>query len=177
MKSLVELHGGEVTAHSDGAGGGSTFVVRLPRAKEGSEVVKAPLVPQKEIDPSLPPTVALLVIDDNEDAADILGMLLRNEGYSVTVAYSSSDALAEAQRAAPAVVFLDIGLPDMDGYMLARKLREMPETKEAFLVALTGYVQPEDVQRAVAAGFDRHLVKPVTLPIIFELVNQAILKV
>jgi PAS domain S-box-containing protein len=161
VKGLVELHGGTVEAHSAGRGTGSEFVVRLhlagnPRA--GGSAGE---------DRSSPPTHAnphsacrILVVDDNADAADSLVALLRLEGHEVMVAYDGPAALAAAERAAPAVAFLDLGMPKMDGYELARRFRESPALRSVKLVALTGWGQPEDRARAAAAGFDHHLVKP-----------------
>lgn len=176
VKSLVELHGGNVTAHSDGIGEGSTFVVQLLRTKTASVQITENMVPKIENANSLPLTLSLLVVDDNKDAADMMGMLLEANGYRVSIAYSSSDALAKASLLSPAVLFLDLGLPNIDGYMLARRLREMPETKNAFLVAISGYGQPQDVQRAMDAGFNTHMIKPVDFSLVLAAVEQAILR-
>jgi PAS domain S-box-containing protein len=155
VKALVELHGGTVCAHSDGAGRGSRFTVRLPRASAGAETVPAAPAPAR----SSP--LRILVVDDNADAAESLAMLLELEGHVVKTAMNGESALALAASFAPDVALLDIGLPGMDGYALAAALRADPVHRALRLVALTGYGQPEDRERSRAAGFDMHLVKPV----------------
>lgn len=104
----------------------------------------------------------VLIVDDNEDAAESLAMLVELMGHRAWTALDGAAALAAARAHAPDVVLLDVGLPDMDGYEVARQLRRRAETEHAFLVALTGYGQPEDRQRALAAGFDRHELKPLS---------------
>jgi CheY-like chemotaxis protein len=161
VKSLVELQRGQVSARSEGAGKGSTFTVRLPRVKEASSNSG-----QRSARSALPRPASktrVLVVDDNEDAAGMLTLLLESQGHEVRVCYSASDALSTAKQSSPTILFLDIGLPDMDGYELARRLRVLPETARSLLVALTGYGQPQDKERALQAGFDHHLVKPVKL--------------
>jgi PAS domain S-box-containing protein len=158
VKSLMELHGGSVSAHSDGPGRGSEFVVRMPRLIE----------PQEEIEPAhadaetpiFGAAPRVMVVDDNTDAADSLAMLLQARGYIVSVAYDAEDALEQASAGAAQIFLLDIGLPEMDGYELARRLRSNPQTAHATLIALTGYGQSQDYERSQAAGFDHHLVKP-----------------
>jgi CheY-like chemotaxis protein len=160
VKSLLELQGGTVSAHSAGPGQGSRFTVRLPR-------VTAPGLPSDHRpETSAMPGAArtrVLVVDDNRDAAETLQLLLQAEGHETSIAYRGHDALTIARQASPDIVFLDIGLPDMDGYELARRLRALPETARASLVAVTGYGQPDDRQRAREAGIDHHLVKPARL--------------
>ncbi len=157
VKNLVELHGGTVEAHSDGPGRGSEFVVRLPvlslphaaNAGEG-ERTRSLAVPSRRI----------LVVDDNVDAAQSLAMLLQVSGHEVRTAHDGPTALQLAQTWPPQAVLLDIGLPRMDGYEVARRLRQQPAMENALLVALTGYGQEEDRRRALEAGFNAHLVKP-----------------
>jgi PAS domain S-box-containing protein len=159
VKSLVELHGGRVAAESEGAGRGSTFIVTLPRLEAG-----APEAPA-ESRASRPAAEALrvMVVDDNRDAADTLGMLLESLGHQVRVFNDPAKAI-EAVEAAPADVFvLDIGLPGMDGYTLARRLRAHPHGKDATFIALTGYGSEADRRRGGEAGFDHYLVKPANL--------------
>jgi PAS domain S-box-containing protein len=159
VKSLVEMHGGSVVGRSDGPGRGSEFVVRLPTvppspseaADDGGSGHSSP--------PSSPPR-RVLIVDDNADAADILAMLLRVGGHDVRTAHDGPAALETAAAFRPEVVLLDIGLPLMDGYQVARRLREQDGAKQALVVALTGYGQEEDRRRAEEAGFDAHLVKP-----------------
>jgi PAS domain S-box-containing protein len=156
VKSLVQLHGGSVSASSPGLGRGSEFVVRLPtvaaplhRAVEGAQ----------EAPPSRPRQV--LVVDDNADAASSLAILLRLEGHRADVAHSGPEALEAVARSRPDVVFLDIGMPGMDGYEVARRLRARHDPVAMKLVALTGWGQEHDRRLAQAAGFDDHLTKPV----------------
>jgi CheY-like chemotaxis protein/two-component sensor histidine kinase len=156
VKRLIEMHKGEVSARSDGLGRGSTFEMRLPRVAR-----PAPTPAVGEQFKSEPRRV--LIVDDNTDAADSLGLLLKFEGHETHVVYSAKEALASMESFNPEVALLDIGLPDINGYDLARQIRKMPQFKALRLIALTGYGQNEDQQRARAAGFDDHLVKPVAL--------------
>ncbi|WP_159397044.1 ATP-binding protein [Sorangium cellulosum] len=159
VRGLVELHGGRVAASSDGPGKGSEFSVRLPVAEERAQAAAAP--GEERETPSLPPRCRVLVVDDNSDAADSLAMLLRVLGYSVEVAYDGRQGAEIAERFCPDVVLLDIGLPKMNGYEVARYFREQPWGKGMVLVAMTGWGQQEDKQRATEAGFNVHLTKPV----------------
>jgi PAS domain S-box-containing protein len=159
VKSLVGLHHGTVSCESAGPGKGSTFTVCLPRllAEERQDDAHAS-------EPSSPGSTAplrILVVDDNVDAASMLSMLLEAGGHEVMTEYGSQAALARAEAEAPQVCILDIGLPDMDGNALARRLRAMPQTAGAVLIAVTGYGQENDQKQTHAAGFDHHLVKPV----------------
>ncbi len=158
VKNLVELHRGAVEAFSAGTGRGSEFVVRLPLAS-GDEV---PLTPA----PAQPPTATaaplkVLVVDDSEDATRMSAMLLRSWGHEVRVAHDGATALERAAGFYPHVILLDIGLPGMDGYEVARQVRQTPHLEDVRLVAVTGYGQETDRQRSQEAGFDVHLVKPV----------------
>ncbi|HEY2591547.1 MAG TPA: PAS domain S-box protein [Steroidobacteraceae bacterium] len=157
VKRLIEMHGGEVAAYSAGLGHGSTFEVRLPRIAQPEE-------PSSEPSRVKTPTRRVLIVDDNQDAANSLAMLLACEGHETAAVYSGSEALERVRAFQPDVALLDIGLPVMDGYELARRLRAMPESRGVRLVALTGYGQTEDHQRTREAGFDDHLVKPVDVP-------------
>ena len=154
VKGLVELHGGSVTAHSEGLGRGAEFVVRLPLAPavaEGPPARAPALAPGRR---------RVLVIEDNPDGAESLCELLELNGHEVRVAHDGPQGLAEAQRFRPDVVLCDVGLPGMDGYAVARAFRAEPELAGARLVAVTGYALPEDLQRANEAGFDGHIAKP-----------------
>jgi PAS domain S-box-containing protein len=157
VRRLVEMHGGSITAHSAGSGQGSEFVVRLPLVS----------IPQKGVN-----TVAsrcssrsvrrrVLVVDDNKDAAETLGALLRLRGHEVQVAFDGATALAAARASRPDFILLDLGMPGMDGYEVAQQLREQPALRHTVLVALTGWGQEDDRRRSQAAGFDFHMVKPV----------------
>jgi PAS domain S-box-containing protein len=156
VKRLVELHGGRVEARSDGQGQGSELDIHLPRSE-------APAVAPQPAAESLRRAIArrILVVDDNRDAADSTAELLREEGHVVQTAYSGAAALGVAKVFKPEVAFLDIGLPGMDGYEIARRLRTFPETAGARLIALTGYGQARDRALSREAGFDEHVVKPL----------------
>jgi signal transduction histidine kinase/CheY-like chemotaxis protein len=160
VKSLVELHGGSVTCASDGPGRGSRFTVALPRHAAPA----APAAPLHDTQAAAPDGgVSIMVVDDNVDAAATLAMLLEASGHRVMVEHEPLHALERARKEQPRVCLLDIGLPGMDGYELARHLRAQPETSRALLVAITGYGQDSDRLLATEAGFDRHLVKPIDL--------------
>jgi PAS domain S-box-containing protein len=156
VKRLVELHGGTVEARSEGAGKGSEFRLRFPMALAPAASQATAPVASNDNEPR-----RVLVVDDNRDAADSIADLLRLERHTVQTAYSGAAALGVARVFKPDVVFLDIGLPGMDGYEIARRLRTFPETAGARLIALTGYGQAGDRERSRAAGFDAHVVKPV----------------
>jgi signal transduction histidine kinase/CheY-like chemotaxis protein len=156
VKRLVEQHGGTVTARSPGLGQGSVFEIRLPR-------LVRPNAAAAEEPPFEAARRRVLIVDDNADAANSLAMLLALRGHETQVAFSGREALERIDAFRPEVVLLDIGLPEMDGYELADRLRERPALRGVRLVALTGFAQPEDQQRARSAGFDDHLVKPVSL--------------
>jgi PAS domain S-box-containing protein len=171
VKSLVELHGGTVACDSPGLGLGSRFVIGLPRLR--AQVPSAQGQATGADVPAVPGPLRILVVDDNEDAADTLAMLLEASGHEVLVEHGSRRALARAIDAAPQVCLLDIGLPDMDGTELARRLRALPETAGALLVAVTGYGQDSDRARTREAGFDHHLVKPIDLARLHALLEDA----
>jgi two-component system CheB/CheR fusion protein len=160
VRRLVELHGGTVDAQSAGPGRGSEFVVRLPAAPEGEAGARAGAA---GADAASPRALSrrVLVVDDNVDAADSIALLLRLGGHEVRVAHDGPTALLIARAFRPQVVFLDIGMPGMDGYEVARRLRREPGPQPALLVALTGWGHDEDRRRSQEAGFDHHLVKPV----------------
>jgi PAS domain S-box-containing protein len=158
VRRLVELHEGAVDVLSAGPGKGSEFAVSLP-------TVDRPVLPSKVLNPgrlfAAPPSMRVLVVDDNVDAANSLAMALRLSGQRVRVAYDGETALSFAAEDPPEAVLLDLGMPGMDGYQVARQLRGNPATCNVFIVALTGWGQDEDRRKSHAAGFDRHLVKPV----------------
>ncbi len=161
VKRLVELHGGSVTAHSDGPGKGSEFVIVLPALPPTRPAAPPAAEPAEAPSAAPPPALRVLVVDDNVDAAESLATLLRLEGQDVRVAHDGPAALEAAPAYRPDVVFLDIGMPGMDGYEVARRLRREPGLEGVLLVALTGWGQDEDRRRSREAGFDEHLVKPV----------------
>lgn len=155
----VVQHGGSVTAESAGLGRGSTFTVRLP-----CEMLDAPPADAAEEQPKVrtPPSGRrILVVDDNEDGAEMLAVLLQLSGHETATAHSGEAALSSAGAFRPEVAFLDIGLPGMDGYELARRLRSDPEHRHAVLVALTGWGGADDKHRSAEAGFDYPPTKPV----------------
>jgi two-component system CheB/CheR fusion protein len=160
VRRVVQLHGGRVTAYSAGRGRGSEFSVWLPLAESlpqatASALRTVPLAARLE-NPR-----RILVVDDNADMAETTALLLGNAGHTVQTASDGDSALSLAQEFHPQVVLLDVGLPDRSGYEVARQLRELPEMSGALIVAVTGYGQESDQQRARAAGFDHHLTKPV----------------
>ncbi|MGH7135924.1 MAG: hybrid sensor histidine kinase/response regulator, partial [Pirellulales bacterium] len=157
VKQVVTLHGGKVEAHSAGPGQGSEFVVRLPLPANVSTNAAAPTADAAERTPAL----RILVVDDNQDAADTTAMLLHVLGHEARVAYNGPDALAAASANPPDALLLDIGLPGMDGYEVARRLRADERLQHIPLIAITGYGRDVDYQLSQAAGFDAHLVKPV----------------
>lgn len=162
VRSLVEQHGGTVAARSEGARQGSEFVVRLPldlsRPITGVGAVPSPQTPGDQRPPA-----RVLVVDDNLDAADLFAEALRAAGHEVRAAYDGPSGLQAAEALVPEVAFIDIGLPLMDGYEVAQRLREAGAGRRLYLVAVTGYGQESDRERSRAAGFDLHLVKPVDL--------------
>jgi PAS domain S-box-containing protein len=160
VKKLVELHGGAIQAFSAGLGQGSEFVVRLPAfsGEKGSETGHGP---EGERVRTPPPCQRVLVVDDNVDAADSLALLLRLEGQDVQVAHDGFAALEMARAFRPVIVFLDIGMPGMDGYEVCRRLRQQSGEDSLLIVALTGWGQEEDRRRSQEAGFDLHFIKPV----------------
>ncbi len=158
VRSLVQMHGGAVRATSEGPGMGSEFEVRIPALKEAKPADDHTAGTAREGDEM--ESLRILAVDDYVDAAQMLGRLLRLDGHVVEIAHDGTTAIAIARDFKPDVILLDIGLPDMDGYEIARRLRG-EEKFEATLIALTGYGQEQDKLRASEAGFDFHLVKPV----------------
>lgn len=166
VRRLAELHGGSATAASPGAGLGSTFSVRLPLLEEEA---KAPAVLAAPANTTSGPHFRVLVVDDNVDAADTLAAVLDMMGHAAQVAHDGAQALALVPQFLPDVIFLDIGLPGMSGYEVARALRRIPAGANVVLVALTGWGAENDRSQSSAAGFDHHLTKPANLLAIGEL--------
>jgi PAS domain S-box-containing protein len=169
-KSLVELHGGTIEARSQGPGTGSEFLVKLPMQSEFTTVTESP---QQLLDRFVGiPSHRVLVVDDMSASANTLALLLNAIGQEVEVTYDGRSALEAAAELRPHVVFLDIGMPGMDGYEVARQLRANSELNGVSLVALTGYGQEEDRRRAFEAGFDHHLVKPTSIELLEQVLRQ-----
>jgi PAS domain S-box-containing protein len=173
VRGLVALHGGQVEARSEGLGCGSEFTIRLPRCVVRLAPVDAS-VPAIAGTQLLPQRKRLLVADDNRDAATSLSAILELTGYSVTTVFCGQDALAAAARLKPEAYLLDIGMPDMSGYEVARRIRQEAWGRNAYVMALTGWGQAQDKEAARAAGFDEHLTKPVDPAVLEALLLRAL---
>ena len=173
VNQLVHMHGGTISAHSDGEGKGSEFVVRLPLANDFA-------VRTDDVEPAADEAplagVRVLVVDDNVDAADAFEALLSRQGSEVRTAYDGVAALREAQEMQPDVVLMDIGLPKLTGHEVAAQIRSSEWGKQMILIAVSGWGNEEDKRRSYAAGFERHLVKPVEprrlMDVMSELLNE-----
>ena len=165
-KRLIEMHGGHVTGSSDGAGHGSTFAIHLPLAKEDKAAFRETTQQASEA------KQRILVIDDNKDAADSLAALLEIDGHQVKAVYTAEAGLEEVDLHKPDLVFLDIGLPRISGYEVVRYIKA--KHPSIYVSAVSGYGRPEDRQRAVDAGFDAHLVKPVDFDVLRQLMNRSL---
>ncbi|MBV8495735.1 MAG: response regulator, partial [Gammaproteobacteria bacterium] len=164
VKGLVEMHGGTVRAASAGAQSGSTFTISLP-------LIAPPETARTEPQPLPAARRRVLIVDDNVDAADSLALLLESDGHEAQTAYSASTALEAVERLRPEVVLLDLGLPHIDGYEVARRLRARASVPGMRLIALTGYGRDEDRERAREAGFDDHLLKPADIAALQQLLS------
>ncbi|HXT57288.1 MAG TPA: ATP-binding protein [Pirellulales bacterium] len=174
-QSLVRLHGGTIEAFSDGPGQGSEFVVRLPRSEPASPA--EPASGPDERSPAPPEQLAprqlkVLVVDDNRDVAQTLAALLKHSGHQVELAHDGPAAIAQAANCRPDLALVDIGLPGMDGYQVAREMRGRSELQGVILAAMTGYGQEEHRRQSEAAGFDHHLVKPLQLTTLLALLAK-----
>jgi two-component system CheB/CheR fusion protein len=168
VKALVELHGGSVQVRSDGDDRGAEVSIRLPLAPEEPALVQPGATARESM-----PRHRVLVVEDNVDAAETLREMLLLWDHDVEVVHDGRDGIARAHVFQPDVVLCDIGLPGLDGYAVARALRADPAVSSAFLVAVTGYASPEDARRAVGAGFDLHLGKPVPIEVLEEVLATA----
>ena len=169
-RNIVTLHGGSIRAHSEGPGRGAELTVRLPIAPK--QPALEPVSSRRE--PERQRTARrVLLVDDNVDGADVLASVLEAHGHRVLTAYDAAEALRVAADFRPDVALLDVGLPVMDGYELARSLKEVTAAAAPKFVALTGYGLPADRERSSAAGFYAHLVKPVDVEQLLELVERA----
>ncbi|HSS69162.1 MAG TPA: ATP-binding protein [Casimicrobiaceae bacterium] len=169
VKSLVEMHGGSVSAFSDGVQRGSEFVIRLPLADERNIALARPKAPLRV---TTADKKRLLVVDDNRDFAATLATLLEVAGHEVRTVHNGAAALPAAAIYRPHAVLMDIGLPGMSGYEVAKQLRSQPEFATTLLIALTGYGQEEDRLRLVEAGFNKHLVKPISPTELLKAIDQ-----
>ncbi|HYH69450.1 MAG TPA: ATP-binding protein [Urbifossiella sp.] len=167
VKEFVGLHGGRVAAHSEGPGRGSEFVVHLPLA-----AAPAPSPPAAAARPPHGPTRRILVVDDNQDAADSLATLLKLLGHEVRVAYGGEEGVAAAAEFRPGFVLMDVGMPRLNGYQAARRIRAEPWGGEPVLVALTGWGTDDDRRMTRDAGFDHHLIKPADLTALTRLIAE-----
>ncbi|QYG01558.1 MULTISPECIES: ATP-binding protein [Massilia] len=173
VKRLIDLHEGEVAAHSDGVGLGSTFTLTLPcvtGACDGGDMQPGDPEAARAV---LQRKLRVLIVDDNSDAADSLANLLQVQGHATSVEYDAESALRRARAERPDVMLIDIGLPDVDGYQLASALRSLPETAATVPVAVTGYGQAKDRERALQAGFAHHLVKPVDMTALVRILESS----
>jgi CheY-like chemotaxis protein/two-component sensor histidine kinase len=168
VKKLVELHGGTIEARSAGIDQGSEFVIHLPIADQASP--DRPTGTVNEVTPL--PSRRILVVDDNVDAATSLALLLRSLGHEIQLAHDGLEAIKAAREIKPSIVLLDIGMPKCNGYDAARAIREFDCGHNIVLIALTGWGQEDDIQRSKDAGFDAHLVKPVDLTALMEVLSR-----
>jgi CheY-like chemotaxis protein len=167
VKGLIAMHGGTVEAMSAGLGQGSVFTIRLPRSVIAQTTAPTAAQPQSataaQTQTQIQARCSVLIADDNYDAADSLGLVLRVAGYDVHLAHSGTEALAIAEREQPRILVLDIGMPGLNGYDVAERVRATSWGRDALLLAMTGWGQAEDKERSRRAGFDEHLTKPVDL--------------
>jgi signal transduction histidine kinase len=168
VRTLVQMHGGTVTAFSDGPGSGSTFVVRLPLVtRSGRDAAPLP----KEAAASRQ-AGKILVVDDNRDAAQTMAYLLQAEGHEVKTAYGGEEAVTQAAEFGPDLIFMDLGMPQVDGYEAARRIRALSGDRRPRIIALSGWGQAADRERASEAGMDGHLVKPADPQVLREVINE-----
>jgi CheY-like chemotaxis protein len=172
-RDLVRLHGGSIEAHSRGPGLGSEFVIHLPRVEEVAALTETVAAPEK-ITALGAAGVRVLVVDDNIDAATSLSYVLALAGYNTAVAHDGNRALEVAETMRPVIVLLDIGLPSMSGYEVARRLRAAPWGRDLRLIAVTGWGHESDRAKSLEAGFDAHLTKPIDPELLLQHIAQAV---
>jgi signal transduction histidine kinase len=166
-RRLTEMHGGDVTANSDGPGRGSEFVVRFPLSKAAPETEHPPMIDAPRV------RSRALIIDDNRDAATTMSMFVEELGGVAVTAHDGASGLAAMESFQPDIVFMDIGMPGLDGYEVCRRIRQLPSQRHVVLVAVTGWGQAQDKRRAIEAGFDAHLTKPVDPDAVAQLLAGA----
>jgi signal transduction histidine kinase len=166
-RRLTEMHGGDVAAYSDGPGRGSEFVVRLPLSKAAPEIDHPPMMNAPRV------RSRALIIDDNRDAATTMSMFVEELGGVAVTAHDGTSGLAAMESFQPDIVFMDIGMPGLDGYEVCRRIRQLPSQRQVVLVAVTGWGQAHDKRRAIEAGFDAHLTKPVDPDAVAQLLAGA----
>jgi CheY-like chemotaxis protein len=172
VKGLIALHGGSVDGFSAGLGHGSEFIIHLPRSVVVPNAAKSAAADLPPAAPGTESRLKVLVADDNRDAADSLAMVLEMNGHEVLVAHTGEQALEIARQVLPQVMILDIGMPDMTGYEVARELRRESWGGRILLLAITGWGQKEDKERALEAGFDHHMTKPVDVDQVEKLLRE-----
>jgi len=165
----VEMHGGRIEAKSDGPGRGSEFVVRLPVDVEASKPQKSECIEEPTVSKS---SLRILIVDDNRDGADSLGMMLRIMGNDIRTAYDGQEGVDVAEEFRPEVVLFDIGMPKLNGYEACLRIREQPWGKAIVLIAVTGWGQDDDRLRSHEAGFDHHMVKPVDPQVLMKMLAE-----
>ena len=171
VHELVKLHGGTIVARSEGSGKGSEFIVRLPITDLPAEVVQA----HEKTLPKIETSKRILVIDDNIDAAESLALLLEITGHTSQTAHDGLSGLKLAEESNPDIILLDIGLPDINGYEVAKRIRQLPSGKDFFLIATTGWGHDKDKELAKTAGFDAHLTKPIDFQQLNSLLDNIVL--
>jgi signal transduction histidine kinase/ActR/RegA family two-component response regulator len=170
VKRLVEMHGGSVEVQSAGRGAGSEFLLRLPLAELAADAEIASAQHAAQNTPAA--AIRILIVDDNLDSAMSLAAILELEGHEITTAHDGLAAVKAAAKIRPDVIFLDIGLPELNGYEVCKRIRQQAHGEDIFIAALTGWAQPQDQECCRAAGFDRHLVKPVEIRAIQQLLDE-----
>jgi CheY-like chemotaxis protein len=169
VRQLIELQGGSVTATSEGPGRGAQFVVKLPLAARSDVAPAGAPAP-----PVAVKGLKVLLVEDNEDSREVMAEMLAMQGHSVRKAPTGRDGVDEAQAFEPDVALVDIGLPDIDGYEVARRIRKLEMANAPRLVVISGFGQPEDLRRAYEAGFDLHLTKPVAPEFLREVISALV---
>jgi two-component system CheB/CheR fusion protein len=173
-KNLVEMHGGTLEARSEGPGKGSEFIVRLPVDDSDPAHAQGQSFPKEPTQTSEGKPMHVLIVDDNEDTTETAALLFGAWDHEIRVAHTGPEALLVASDFEPEVILLDIGLPEMDGYEVARRLRQDPRFKDTLMIAVSGYGRNTDQQLSREAGFDEHLTKPVDLKTLNRLLSEKV---